>query len=77
MQGYINSPVVRFRSEVAGRATYERYTRIISDDNIPFVRASGSARVVDSARNWTLGERLSFFFMVRLIYLLSRLLSRQ
>src|SRR6266540_4753854 len=71
------SSVLRCRSEVAGWATYARYTNIIFDDNIPFVRSSGSTRVVDSARNWTLGERLSFLLTVRLIYLLSRLFSRQ
>ena len=34
---------------------YDRYRKLVSKGNLPFVRASGSDRVVDSATNWTAG----------------------
>lgn len=39
----------------AGAEIFARYNALVSDDAIPFVRASGSDRVVDSATNWTAG----------------------
>ncbi|KAJ6536844.1 histidine phosphatase superfamily [Mycena capillaripes] len=38
-----------------GELAFDRYTTLINATNLPFVRASGSARVVDSANNWTAG----------------------
>ncbi|KAJ7618166.1 acid phosphatase [Mycena polygramma] len=39
----------------AGESAFERYADLITEDNLPFVRASSSARVVDTANNWTAG----------------------
>ncbi|KAH9050588.1 phytase [Lactarius hengduanensis] len=39
----------------AGVAAFDRYAHIVSNDNLPFVRAASSTRVVDSATNWTAG----------------------
>ncbi|EPQ58850.1 phytase, partial [Gloeophyllum trabeum ATCC 11539] len=39
----------------AGQAVYQRYAGLVNESSIPFVRASGSTRVVDSASNWTAG----------------------
>ncbi|KAJ7113382.1 histidine phosphatase superfamily [Mycena epipterygia] len=39
----------------AGELAFERYTDLISAANLPFVRSDSSARVVDSANNWTAG----------------------
>ncbi|KAF8967497.1 phytase [Flammula alnicola] len=52
-------PFGAFQSEEAGQGAYERYSSLISQENLPFVRASGSDRVVDSATNWTLGFSLA------------------
>ncbi|KAJ6536847.1 phytase [Mycena capillaripes] len=38
-----------------GELAFQRYAALISARNLPFVRASSSARVVDSANNWTAG----------------------
>ncbi|KAJ7213563.1 acid phosphatase [Mycena pura] len=38
-----------------GALAFERYADLLSARNLPFVRASSSARVVDSATNWTAG----------------------
>ncbi|KAI0650867.1 phytase [Trametes meyenii] len=43
------------QSAEAGREAFERYSSLITADNIPFVRASGSDRVVATANNWTVG----------------------
>ncbi|EIN12790.1 phosphoglycerate mutase-like protein [Punctularia strigosozonata HHB-11173 SS5] len=45
------------QSFYAGQLDYERYAKLglISSQNVPFVRASGKQRVVDSATNWTAG----------------------
>ncbi|KAF9477842.1 phytase [Pholiota conissans] len=48
-------PFGAFQSEEAGKVAYERYGRLISQKNLPFVRASSSVRVVNSATNWTSG----------------------
>jgi len=43
------------QSQEAGQEAFTRYSRLISQTNLPFVRSSGGARVVESATNWTLG----------------------
>ncbi|KAF8887236.1 histidine phosphatase superfamily [Gymnopilus junonius] len=43
----------------AGKEAYNRYSSLISQDNLPFVRASLSSRVVHSANNWTAGFSLA------------------
>ncbi|KAF8653453.1 hypothetical protein AX16_003928 [Volvariella volvacea WC 439] len=47
------------QSRDSGIEHLRRYWNIISTDNIPFVRASGSERVILSATNWTLGVALA------------------
>ena len=44
------------RSFDAGEEAYQRYSSLISANNIPFVRTDSSSRVVMSASNWTAGE---------------------
>ncbi|KAK1222932.1 hypothetical protein PQX77_014209 [Marasmius sp. AFHP31] len=39
----------------AGEIAFKRYAKLISTDNLPFVRASESDRVILSATNWTAG----------------------
>ncbi|KAI0371493.1 phytase [Pilatotrama ljubarskyi] len=39
----------------AGTQAFERYASLVTADNLPFVRASSSDRVVASATNWTAG----------------------
>ncbi|GJJ06963.1 hypothetical protein Clacol_001160 [Clathrus columnatus] len=39
-----------------GEETYKRYSTLVSQDNVPFVRASDGTRVVLSATNWTDGK---------------------
>ncbi|PCH40718.1 phytase [Wolfiporia cocos MD-104 SS10] len=39
----------------AGSQAYERYAFLVNSDELPFVRASSKARVVQSATNWTAG----------------------
>ncbi|KAI0076913.1 phytase [Panus rudis PR-1116 ss-1] len=39
----------------AGQEAFKRYVHLVGDDNLPFVRASSSERVVFSANNWTQG----------------------
>ncbi|KAG0695990.1 histidine phosphatase superfamily [Suillus ampliporus] len=39
----------------AGQLHYGRYASLVNERMLPFVRASGSDRVVDSALNWTAG----------------------
>lgn len=39
----------------AGRVAFERYSHLVTNDSLPFVRASSSDRVVLSATNWTAG----------------------
>ncbi|TBU26108.1 acid phosphatase [Dichomitus squalens] len=34
---------------------FNRYAHLADEDNVPFVRASGVSRVVDTANNWTVG----------------------
>ncbi|KAK0499432.1 histidine phosphatase superfamily [Armillaria luteobubalina] len=39
----------------SGETLFKRYSYLIDTDHIPFVRASGSDRVIKSATNWTAG----------------------
>ncbi|EPQ56525.1 phytase [Gloeophyllum trabeum ATCC 11539] len=48
-------PLGAEQSFQSGVITFERYKDLVNKDDIPFVRASGQGRVVDSARNWTAG----------------------
>ncbi|KAG9310358.1 histidine phosphatase superfamily [Chiua virens] len=41
----------------AGQEHYVRYASLVSEEMLPFVRASGDERVVESALNWTAGEK--------------------
>ncbi|OSD04415.1 phytase [Trametes coccinea BRFM310] len=43
------------QSSSAGREVFQRYRSLISNEQLPFVRASSSDRVVASAKNWTAG----------------------
>ncbi|GLB34379.1 putative histidine acid phosphatase family protein [Lyophyllum shimeji] len=42
-------------SQLAGKVHFARYQHLVSKGQLPFVRASGSERVVLSATNWTAG----------------------
>lgn len=45
-----------YRSFEAGKEAWERYSDLVkSGGEAPFVRASSSQRVVDTATNWTAG----------------------
>ncbi|KAJ6575775.1 acid phosphatase [Mycena vulgaris] len=48
-------PFGAHQSFEAGEVAYERYSDLIRPGNLPFVRSSSGARVVDSATNWTAG----------------------
>ncbi|KIY44902.1 acid phosphatase [Fistulina hepatica ATCC 64428] len=48
-------PLGAQQSYFAGRETYSRYWHLIGEDNVPFIRASDSQRVIDSATNWSAG----------------------
>ncbi|KAK7045116.1 acid phosphatase [Favolaschia claudopus] len=43
------------QSAQTGALSFTRYSHLINATNLPFVRASSSTRVVDSATNWTTG----------------------
>ncbi|KAI0832856.1 phytase [Trametes gibbosa] len=47
------------QSSEAGKEAFSRYSSLISGANIPFVRASGSDRVIATANNWTAGFALA------------------
>ncbi|KAJ7256493.1 phytase [Mycena haematopus] len=48
-------PSGALQSYGAGATVFERYAHLVDADNLPFLRASSGARVVDSANNWTAG----------------------
>ncbi|KAH9482157.1 3-phytase B [Psilocybe cubensis] len=52
-------PFGALQSVDAGQGAFQRYSQLVSSKNLPFVRASGSTRVVDSATNWTSGFSLA------------------
>ncbi|KAF8870777.1 histidine phosphatase superfamily [Infundibulicybe gibba] len=45
-------PLGTRQSQESGSTQYERYSHLVSSDNLPFVRASSSERVVQSAIDW-------------------------
>ncbi|TFY68545.1 hypothetical protein EVJ58_g941 [Rhodofomes roseus] len=49
------TPYGALQSYDAGVEAYQRYTSLVEANGLPFVRASSSQRVVDSAGNWTAG----------------------
>ncbi|KAI0028509.1 phytase [Vararia minispora EC-137] len=48
-------PYGALQSEEAGSELYLRYSSLVNETNLPFVRAADATRVVDSATNWTAG----------------------
>lgn len=64
------------RSSSAGALQYERYSDLVTKDCLPFVRAAGGRRVVDSAGNWTAGIP-TFHARTTTILTTRRLLSDQ
>ena len=44
------------RSFESGEAAYKRYGHLVSQQLLPFVRASGIDRIIKSAGNWTVGK---------------------
>lgn len=45
-----------FRSFDAGQVAFARYSDLVQSNNqVPFVRTTSSARVVQSAENWSAG----------------------
>lgn len=46
------------RSKKLGFFDFERYPSLVNEHKLPFVRASGAPRVIDSAWNWTAGMAL-------------------
>jgi Histidine phosphatase superfamily (branch 2) len=52
---HIKGVFIETRAQQAGKVYYERYSDLVGVNNLPFVRASSSERVVRSATNWTAG----------------------
>lgn len=50
------------RSWTSGAVAYTRYKTLIDDKNMPFIRASLSERVVESALNWSEGQLIFQLF---------------
>ncbi|KAH9981123.1 acid phosphatase [Lactifluus volemus] len=48
-------PLGAKQSYEAGVVAFERYAHIVTKDNLSFIRAASSPRVVDSATNWSAG----------------------
>ncbi|KAJ7253667.1 phytase [Mycena haematopus] len=48
-------PLGAIQSAESGKAAFQRYSSLVTEDDIPFVRASGMSRVVETAKNWTAG----------------------
>ncbi|KAH8078392.1 acid phosphatase [Cristinia sonorae] len=49
------TPFGATQSFESGVEAYQQYFYLFDSNNIPFIRASGIGRVVDSARNWSIG----------------------
>ncbi|KAJ7686903.1 phytase, partial [Mycena rosella] len=49
-------PFGAHQSFEAGEDAYSRYRNLLRPENLPFLRASSSARVINSATNWTAGH---------------------
>ena len=58
--GQISDGIPTFRpprSYSLGEETFNRYSHlVVGTGNLPFVRASGSKRVISSAQSWVKGE---------------------
>ena len=50
-----HAPVLVSRSFDSGEEDFVRYPALLNETT--FVRASGSGRIIDSARNWSAGEK--------------------
>ncbi|KAF9038922.1 acid phosphatase [Hymenopellis radicata] len=48
-------PLGALQSRQSGSVDVSRYSHLFSHDEVPFVRASGSTRVIQTALNWTVG----------------------
>ncbi|KAJ6572009.1 histidine phosphatase superfamily [Mycena capillaripes] len=48
-------PLGAIQSFDSGHTAFQRYSSLVTKDDIPFVRASGMSRVVETAKNWTAG----------------------
>ncbi|KAJ7698716.1 histidine phosphatase superfamily [Mycena rosella] len=48
-------PLGAMQSFESGENAFRRYSSLVQEDDIPFVRASGMSRVVETAKNWTAG----------------------
>ncbi|KAF9445834.1 phosphoglycerate mutase-like protein [Macrolepiota fuliginosa MF-IS2] len=48
-------PFGAFQTSESGRKSFVRYPTLADEDNLPFVRASGSERVIESAFKWIKG----------------------
>jgi len=48
-------PLGAIQSFESGKTAFHRYSSLVTKDDIPFVRASGMSRVVETAKNWTAG----------------------
>ncbi|KAJ7098350.1 phosphoglycerate mutase-like protein [Mycena epipterygia] len=48
-------PLGAIQSFASGERAFDRYSSLVAPDDVPFVRASGMSRVVETAKNWTAG----------------------
>ncbi|KAF8217793.1 phytase [Mycena galopus ATCC 62051] len=48
-------PLGAIQSAASGKTVFQRYSSLITEDDIPFIRASGMSRVVETAKNWSAG----------------------
>ena len=56
------------RSFDAGQEAFQRYSFLVNERNLPFVRAASSNRVVVSAQNWTNGSIMHALFTSKFSY---------
>ncbi|KAF7318678.1 Phytase [Mycena chlorophos] len=55
-------PFGAIQSQQAGALAYHRYSKLVTEDQLPFVRSDSKQRVVDSATNWTAGFSAASFY---------------
>nr|GAT46630.1 phytase [Mycena chlorophos] len=55
-------PFGAIQSQQAGALAYHRYSKLVTKDQLPFVRSDSKQRVVDSATNWTAGFSAASFY---------------
>ncbi|KAJ7033180.1 histidine phosphatase superfamily [Mycena alexandri] len=48
-------PLGAMQSFESGETAFHRYSSLVTEDDIPFVRASSMSRVVETGKNWTAG----------------------